>query len=558
MDLEASTILASGPGAAAHYHSQLRSSWKFAMEALFPRGLWRFSLLLVALAMPQCGWTADAPPAKAADPTSATHVAGTTADPNIDLADLKLLIEPLTRSELEVEANGWFSLLRAKVREVTEAELAVRRKNREIAALNKVKDAAQKVAAASAEAEKKAETAPPGSTDEKTAETKLAEANAKLEKSVESSKKEAAATPVTALPVPSEPSASGKAAATGDGSATPVAGDQEIMKRAVETAEKKAEKTGDKNAVVDKAVAASKEIQANEAVAQAAQAPTDPSSSNVVATGAQPVTEKAAASSQKAETLVAKVGEAAAAKTEVKVQLVDYSTQLGNERTQITDRLKIILDEWDAKGGDSKDIRQYVAAVGGLKVDVTDTTSTIARIKAWLLADEGGVRLARDAGLFFAYLVGSIVLSWIVRRVLGRILGATRHGPSQLLREFLVDASSRAIVLLGILAGLSALEINLSPLLAIIGAAGFVVAFALQGTLSNFASGLLIMLNKPFDVGDQVDVGGGIKGRVEAVSVFSSVIRTDDGIKKIVPNNTIWSGVIINETTGVVTPMTEQ
>ena len=99
---------------------------------------------------------------------------------------------------------------------------------------------------------------------------------------------------------------------------------------------------------------------------------------------------------------------------------------------------------------------------------------------------------------------------------------------------------------------LSALEVNLAPLLAVIGAAGFVVAFALQGTLSNFASGLLIMVFKPFDVGDDVEVGGGIKGKVTHVTIFSTYIRTDDGITKIVPNDNIWKSVIVNETTGVV------
>ena len=93
---------------------------------------------------------------------------------------------------------------------------------------------------------------------------------------------------------------------------------------------------------------------------------------------------------------------------------------------------------------------------------------------------------------------------------------------------------------------------NLAPLLAVIGAAGFVVAFALQGTLSNFASGLLIMFNKPFDVGDEVEVGGGIKGRVTRVSIFSTYIETDDGFMKIVPNDNIWKAVIVNQTTGVV------
>ena len=82
-----------------------------------------------------------------------------------------------------------------------------------------------------------------------------------------------------------------------------------------------------------------------------------------------------------------------------------------------------------------------------------------------------------------------------------------------------------------------------------IGAAGFVVAFALQGTLSNFASGLLIMAFKPFDVGDEVEVGGGIKGKVTHVTIFSTYIHSDDGLQKIVPNDTIWKNAIINETT---------
>jgi len=135
--------------------------------------------------------------------------------------------------------------------------------------------------------------------------------------------------------------------------------------------------------------------------------------------------------------------------------------------------------------------------------------------------------------------------------ILRRALGAT-HVSSQLLRDFVVATSGRVIVFVGILLGLSALEINLAPLLAVIGAAGFVVAFALQGTLSNFASGLLLMVNKPFDVGDEVEVAGGIKGRVGAVSIFSTLIKTDEGLRKIVPNNTIWNGTIINYTTRTV------
>ena len=492
---------------------------------------------------------ADGPADAAAKPADAKPDAKpapqptTIASPLIDPGDLKLLLEPLTRSELEIEAGGWYGLLRAKVREVTEAELAVRRKNREIVALGQVKDAAQKVAAASAVAEKKAASAPPDSDEAKAAAAKLAEANAKLEKSVETSKKEAAAAPA------GTPTA---AAAQDPTKAAPaVADDKQVMDRAVESAQKKAEKTGDETKVADKTSAASKESQASQDVAKAAeQAP-------AAAAGAAPPAVKAAETADTAKTLAAKVDEAAAAKSDVKVQLIDYSTQLGNERTEITDRLKLVLDDLDLKGGDSKEIRTYIAAVGGLKLDVSDKTATIARIKSWLIADEGGLRVARNLGLFLAYILGSIVVARIVRVIANRIMAATAHGPSQLLRRFLVDMSGRAIVFVGFLAGLSALEVNLAPLLAIIGAAGFVVAFALQGTLSNFASGLMIMLNRPFDVDDRVVVSGDIKGTVTSVSIFSTLIRTDDGNTSIVPNNSIWGGVIVNETTGVTTQASE-
>jgi small conductance mechanosensitive channel len=300
--------------------------------------------------------------------------------------------------------------------------------------------------------------------------------------------------------------------------------------------------------VIDRAEAAARETQATQAVAAAAQVTVDGQAPGATAAGA--------GAAQQAGNIAASVQEAAAVKAEVKVQLIDFATQLGNERTQITDRLKIVIEEWDRKGGDSKDIRQYIAAVGGLKVDVTDAASSITRIKAWMMTEEGGLRMARNVALFMTYLAASFVLAWVVRSLIGRMLARMRHGPSQLLQKFMLDMSGRLVIFFGILAGLSALEINLSPLLAIIGASGFVVAFALQGTLSNFASGLLIMINKPFDVGDNVDVGGGIQGKVEELNIFSTLIRTPEGLSKLVPNNTIWNGVIVNETTGVVTPQT--
>ena len=182
------------------------------------------------------------------------------------------------------------------------------------------------------------------------------------------------------------------------------------------------------------------------------------------------------------------------------------------ERTALTDRLKLVLDKFEAKGGDGKPYRLYIASIGGIKIDVTDRTATLARISGWLSSEEGGLRLARDVGTFLGYIIGSIIVARIARMILRRVMSGD-HVTSHLLRDFIISSSGRVIVAIGFLLALSALEVNLAPLLAVIGAAGFVVAFALQGTLSNFASGLLIMVFKPFDVGDEVEVGGGIKGR---------------------------------------------
>ena len=489
------------------------------------------------------------PPAPAAKPAALTI-----ADPNIEIEDLKLLVEPLTKAQLDIESDAWFALLRNKATQISDAELAVRRKNREITSLKEVKAAAEKVADAS-KVEQKADAAPQ-SDEAKAAAAKLAEANAKLVQSVAESKKEDASVSPSAAPTAPTAAATPKGGSAAP--ATPVSADKAIMQRAVDAAQKTADKTGDQSEVAEKQAAANKEAAAAKDIA--ALASQTPAAANQAGAGSQAGAAApagaAAQATAKAESLVAKTDEAAAAKSEVKVELVDYSTKLGAERTEIIDRFKVVLDQLDVEGGDSKAQRAYISAVSGLKVEVSDYVATFARLKAWAMSDEGGLRWVRNLGLFLAYVIGAMLLARIVRAIIKRSIGHAA-ATSKLLRNFIVDMSGRAIVFCGVLAGLSALEVNLAPLLAVIGAAGFVVAFALQGTLSNFASGLLIMVNKPFDIGDRVTVGGDIEGRVENVSIFTTSIITEENTRKIVPNNNILAGVIVNHTTGEVAPAPE-
>jgi small conductance mechanosensitive channel len=99
----------------------------------------------------------------------------------------------------------------------------------------------------------------------------------------------------------------------------------------------------------------------------------------------------------------------------------------------------------------------------------------------------------------------------------------------------------------GFVVALSMLGINVGPLLAAIGAAGFIIGFALQGTLSNFASGIMILIYRPYDVGDIIEVGGA-SGTVDAMTIVSTTLMTLDNQKIVVPNNMIWGDKITNFT----------
>jgi len=238
---------------------------------------------------------------------------------------------------------------------------------------------------------------------------------------------------------------------------------------------------------------------------------------------------------------------------------MDELTKLRSERTDLIDRLIVILDRinqkigLDEKGQEKEEVlayRRYIDAVGGIKMYTSDFDSGFASVKGWLMSEQGGIRWAIN----FAKFVVIIIVFWLFGRFLGRL---TRKGlkfsskNSILLTEFLVGMVSRGVFLMGVLVALSALEINIGPMLAFIGAAGFVVAFALQNTLSNFASGIMIMIYRPFDVNDVVEVAG-ISGKVVSLNLVTTTITTFDNKHMVVPNNDIWGNIITNATVSKV------
>jgi small conductance mechanosensitive channel len=102
-------------------------------------------------------------------------------------------------------------------------------------------------------------------------------------------------------------------------------------------------------------------------------------------------------------------------------------------------------------------------------------------------------------------------------------------------------------MIIGLLVAISQVGIEIGPLLAGLGIAGFVIGFALQDSLSNFAAGAMILMYRPFDVGDVIEAAG-VSGAVREMSLVSTTIHTFDNQTLIVPNTKLWGDVIRNVT----------
>ena len=101
------------------------------------------------------------------------------------------------------------------------------------------------------------------------------------------------------------------------------------------------------------------------------------------------------------------------------------------------------------------------------------------------------------------------------------------------------------ILIFAVLAALAKFGIQTASFVAILGAAGFAIGFALQGSLGNFAAGILILVLRPFKVGNFID-GAGVAGTVKEIQLFTTVLATPDNIKIIVPNGKLFGDTIKN------------
>jgi small conductance mechanosensitive channel len=161
----------------------------------------------------------------------------------------------------------------------------------------------------------------------------------------------------------------------------------------------------------------------------------------------------------------------------------------------------------------------------------TDSIATTALHVGWKLVNA-----------LIALVIGVLLIRFITsftRTLLGRMV----HDST--VRSYIYNAMRALLWVLLAIIILSVFGIETTALAALLGAAGLAVGLALQGTLSNFAAGFMLLLLRPFRAGDTIEAGG-VTGKVEEIGIFSTVIDTPEHARAFVPNSAIFTGVIRN------------
>ncbi len=162
-----------------------------------------------------------------------------------------------------------------------------------------------------------------------------------------------------------------------------------------------------------------------------------------------------------------------------------------------------------------------------------------------------GPNLILRTVIFLLILVVAWVLAELARRLLRRFLSLRVVSLTRLSGEVLVSVVGIVVFLFGLLLALSSLGVSVGPMLAGLGIAGIILGFALQDSLSNLASGAMILLYQPYDVDDHVRVGD-VEGIVKKMNLVATTVTTFDNQVLVVPNKNIWGGTIVNHTASKV------
>jgi small conductance mechanosensitive channel len=227
--------------------------------------------------------------------------------------------------------------------------------------------------------------------------------------------------------------------------------------------------------------------------------------------------------------------------------------QLNARHNVNINRLETIILVLDSLKLDSSDYKALMLQqTGSLSVSFFSVQALLTVLKdGWATIKEALKANSPDILLrllmFIAILFVFRILSRITKRVVEAASSRSSLNMSALLKRILISTSGGIVMVTGILMALSQIGISLAPMLAGLGVAGFIVGFALQDTLGNFAAGAMILIYRPFDVDDIVEVTGAF-GTVKKMNLVSTTITTLDNQTLVVPNSKIWGDVIRNVT----------
>jgi small conductance mechanosensitive channel len=224
-----------------------------------------------------------------------------------------------------------------------------------------------------------------------------------------------------------------------------------------------------------------------------------------------------------------------------------------NRVSLIANGVATVLDMMESLEMDTDAYQQQLLSVTGqittdfFQMDVLSSLLVGWGETLWASLVESGPGLVFDLILFLIIVYAFYRLANLVQKLTKTALQKPGIELSQLLQRMTLLIVRNTILAIGVLIGLAQVGISLGPLLAGLGVVGFIIGFALQDTLSNFAAGMLILTYRPFDVGDLVEAGG-VSGLVSHMSLVNTTILPLDNQTIIVPNGKIWGDVIKNVT----------
>lgn len=158
---------------------------------------------------------------------------------------------------------------------------------------------------------------------------------------------------------------------------------------------------------------------------------------------------------------------------------------------------------------------------------------------------EKNLDLIARVGMDLILAILILIAGWMIGNWVSNRIQKIKH-LDETLADFLSGLAKYMIIAVAVVMMLSEFGVQTASLLAVMGAAGLAIGLALQGTLSNVAAGVMLLILRPFKLGDYITVNNGIGGTVKSLGLFGTELAAADNVYIFVPNGQIWGGNIIN------------